>query len=45
MGTKDGSRNFSANCDLERSMGTDKRAGLSSGAEVAIKVQPGRGEG
>lgn len=29
MGTNDGFRNFSANCDLERSVSTDRRAGLS----------------
>lgn len=33
MGTNDGFRNFSANCDLERSTSTDRHAGLSWGSQ------------
>lgn len=31
MGTNDGSRNFSANCDLERSMSTQTNVLASAG--------------
>lgn len=40
MGTNDGSRNFSANCDLERSMSTQTNVlALAGGSNVAIKAQ------
>lgn len=45
MGTNDGFRNFSANCDLERSTSTDRHAGLSWGAKGAINAPPAVGEG
>lgn len=44
MGTNDGSRNFSANCDLERSMSTQTNVlALAGGSNVAIKAQASGG--
>lgn len=38
MGTNDGSRNFSANCDLKRSMNSDRQA-LASARETQRAVR------